>query len=262
MFLFTLILSRLVPLLLLLSVCLVAARFLRDRVAGRSALVATAVFWGLVILGPALALPSATRSGLLIGALQAYLSGRWEAADRQFALYAQKGGDVTPSVQFGWGISLMNLRLWKEADGVLMSGMNPDVGTLPPKLADLVGMCRYYEGRLADAARALRVSRDSSNAYLRDYFLGRIGEQQDTGEAIVHYERSLSRLPHFYPAAYQAIRLHLQKGDRAAASGILDRFRRERRQSADDQTRARSLQASIDGREPIPPAREFLIVQR
>src|SRR5437773_2874370 len=152
MSLLALILSRFVPLLLLLSACLALGRFLFDRLNSRSHLVATSVFGGFIALGPLLAVPHANRLRLRIAAEQAFSDHRWEDADRAFSRYRELGGRESDAMLFHSGVSLMNLGQWSEAERVLSSAARRDARgpALPPPMAIQIGICRYFEGRFPE----------------------------------------------------------------------------------------------------------------
>jgi len=256
-------LSRLVPLLLLFSACLLLGRFAFDHLRGRSELVARSIFAGCILLGPALAIPYVARLGYRLAAERAYSNRRWEDADRLYQRYRELHGRETEVIRFHWGVSLMNLRQWPAAEEVLLGTARPDPapGEIPRPLRTSVGICLYYEGRSDRAEKVLEAAADPGQIYLSAYFLGRLAERRgDFGQAIEWYEAGLGRSPHFYPAVYQTVRLRLLRHESVEARKVLTRFLAGP-DSAGQEPLARSLVEAAAGRGPIPAEREFLLVQ-
>lgn len=111
MFLFSLLLARLVPVLFALSAALIAGRFSYDRFSGRHPALARVLFAACILGGLAALTPYIVRSGYLVGAERAFGSENWEAADRRYAGFTAQGGTLSPTMGYQWGVSLMNRRL-------------------------------------------------------------------------------------------------------------------------------------------------------
>jgi tetratricopeptide (TPR) repeat protein len=256
---FTLVVSRLVILLLVLSLVLVAGRFLYDRMRPRSPRLAALVFASLVVLGfLAAALPVAAGAARAV-AENAYRRGRWERAARWYYVDWRLGGGKDLVALPNWGTALMQLHRWKAAEQVLRSAVEERPGGVVaiPQHVLLVGICRYYLGADAAADRDLRSIRAAVPTPVVPYYLGRIAERRgDPAAAAANYAESLRQQPTFFPAAYQQARLLSISGDSAGAREVAEELRRRSPGDPD----AAGLRAELDA--GAPPPREFLVVPR
>src|SRR5262249_25426723 len=145
----------------------------------------------------------------------------WPEANRRFIQYRRLGGRITSTLNLDWASTLMNLRRWREAETVLLSGARRTArgGSAFPHAVLLLGICRYYEGRFDASTKTFQaLSASPYQTYLSSYFFGRMAERRDEiPQAIDAYRQSLREAPRFYPAVYQAVRLLLGQGDRSGA---------------------------------------------
>jgi tetratricopeptide (TPR) repeat protein len=232
---FSLALSRLVPLLFVASAVLVAGRFLYERYRGARPWLARVLFAAILGLGVLGGTPYVLRSTLLVAAETRFEMQDWTGADREFALYARLGGRLGPKRGADWASALMNLRAWPQAEAVLLSGVERgDLrqrgggggagAKIAPNSLYLLGVCRYFDGRF-DAAERTLAAVGAGPFFLRQYLLGRLAERRgDLARARDAYRQALAANPALFPAVYQAARLALAGGDPAAASALLDRF--------------------------------------
>jgi len=261
MFSFPLLISRLVPATLLLSLFLVLGRFWHDRLAPRSRVLARWSFGAILGLGGLVLVPYLVRTGDLLGAELAFQGGRWPEANRRFVRYFKMGGRPSEVLNGDWASSLINMRRWREAETVLISGVRrtPHGVDAYPRTILLLGMCRYYEGRHADSEKTLRAVCGPDESVCH-YFLGRIAERKgDLTAAIESYGRSLRRAPQFFPAVYQAVRLLLEEGGRPGARVVLKQFVDAGAAAEDPETSA--LRRAIEADGGGLPEREFYLVQ-
>ena len=263
MIIFSLGLSRFVPLLLWASVILVAGRALHDGLAGRNRLAAKAAFVTIVAGGVALAGPFAVRSVFLVGALDAHLEGRWNDAVFRWSTYRELGGEPSLRTRQRWAEALIAIREYREAEALLIEGLgegaNGKVRT-SPEIVFTLGVCRYYAGRWAEAERTLRVVDTEQTRFLRDYLLGRLAEhRKDRAAAEALYEASLRADPSFFPPLYQLVRLSLEAGDRRGALRLIEESGRRMR-SGDTAALAALKNAAADPM-ALPADHEFIILR-
>ncbi len=261
MLLLTTAVSRLVPLLFVSSALLVAGRFLHNRYAPAHRLLGRSVLAAVLVVGLIFLFPYTARSAALVVSQYAYLRRDWERVDRLFSFYRRLGGREGEAMAGSWAAALMNLRKWREAEAVLISTTRR-IGShvqATPYTVLLLGICRYYDGRLGWAEKTLRAVPDSSDNYLRDYFLGRLAElRSDVPEAIASYERCLDKAGNLFPAVYQLVRLRLLREENDKAAEALSRFPGFQ---SDSHAGMRELAEAVAGGRPVPPPREFVIVQ-
>lgn len=256
---FTLVVSRLVILLLVLSLVLVAGRFLYDRIRPRSPRFAALVFASLVVLGfLAAALPVAAGAARAV-AENAYRRARWERAARWYYVDWRLGGGRDLVALPNWGTSLMQLQRWKAAEQVLLSAVEARPGGVVaiPQHVLLIGICRYFLGDDAAADRDLRSIRAAVPTPVVPYYLGRIAERRgDPAAAAAAYEEARRQQPSFFPAVYQEARLRSIAGDPAGARDLAEELGRRSPGDPD----AAALRSELDA--GAPPPREFLVVPR
>jgi hypothetical protein len=256
---FSLGLSRLVPLLLWASVLLVAGRAAHDRLAAWRRPFARAAFVAIVAGGGTLALPYAVRSAFLVGALDANLDGRLEDALYRWSAYAELGGKPSVRTRHRWAESLIAVRRFGAAESVLLGGLKRRAGGVVRTEPDVIltlGVCRYYSGRWADAERTLRAVDTPATRCLKDYFLGRLAERRgDPSAAAALYEASLVANPRFFPAIYQRARLACEAGDAATATKLVG----ESRVWPSDAPALAALAARVARPAAPPPDHEFVI---
>jgi len=263
MFLFTLAVSRLIPAVFAISACLVLGRFLHDRLVKRSRAGARIGFGVVLALGAFFIVPYLSRTGFLVAAERSFQAGNWPDANQRFVRYRQLGGRLNATLNLDWASTLLNLRQWREAETVLLSGMRRTargVNALPRAVL-LLGVCRYYEGRFEASTKTFQaLGTTSAQTYLASYFLGRMAEKkEEVSPAIAAYRRSLQEAPRFYPAVYQAVRLLLRNGDQAGAQTVLAGFVGPGAGAGEDAEIAQLRQA-VGGRTTLPD-REFYLVQ-
>ena len=246
--------TRLVPLLLLLSVLLIVARVLRDRVggaAGRAAFVMVIAIAALVACGVLL------QTGTAVVAHETYSRRAWRSVDQSYRAYTILRGRVSRTMAYEWGIALMHGAQWTRA-----TTMFERTGTSSPRglllssdVTLLIGECLYYSGDLNRAEVAIRVARRAARGEARDYFLGRIAERKGrTADAARLYAMSIAITPGFYPGVYHHARLLAASGEAAAAAAELDRFA-----GVNDPTWREARSAA--GRGTVPRDVEFYVLE-
>lgn len=263
MIVYSLALSRLVPLLLWVSALLVAGRTVHDWLERRNRVAARASFAAILAGGIALVSPFGLRSAFLVGALDAHLEGRWSDAIRRWSAYAELGGRPSARTRQRWAESLIAQRRYRDAEALLLGGLIPNasgtVRTLPEVIFTL-GVCRYYSGRWPEAERTFRAVDSEPSRYLRDYFLGRIAERRgDRAAAWASYAASLAADPAFFPALYQSVRLALESGDANAARRKIEESRARIRPR--DAAGLASLGDAVEGRSAPPENHEFIVTR-
>ncbi len=263
MIVYSLALSRLVPLLLWVSALLVAGRTVHDWLERRNRIAAMASFAVIVAGGIALASPFGLRSAFLVGALDAHLEGRWSDATRRWSTYSELGGRPSVRTRQRWAESLIAQRRYRDAEAVLLEGLNPNArGTVrtSPEVVFTLGVCRYYSGRWPEAERTLRAVDSEPTRYVRDYFLGRIAELRgDRVAARAFYTASLTADPAYFPALYQFVRLALESGDSNAARRKIEESRALIRPR--DAAGIASLGDAVEGRSAPLENHEFIVAR-
>ena len=254
--LFTLGLSRLVPLLFAASAVLVAGRLVHDWLRPRHATAARAAFAVVLVAGAAIVAPWVRRGVTLLAAERAFSRSDWAPASDRYADYARLGG--CPGARRAR--ALMNLRRWPEAEAAFLASFpraaNGSFRATPNDVLSL-GLCRYYAGRLEDAERTVRAVAPGVSP-VRDYTLGRILDRRgDPGAAEAAFRSSLAQAPCFYPALYHLVRMLRREGRadeaRAAAGAFCPA-------GAPEDRAARAALLAGDAA-AIPPEKEFYFVQ-
>jgi tetratricopeptide (TPR) repeat protein len=259
---FSLALSRLVPLLFVASAVLVAGRFLYDRYRGSRPWFARALFAAVLGLGALGGTPYVLRSSLLVWAEARFEAQDWTGADRAFSLYGRLGGRMGPKRCADWAYALMNLRAWTQAEAVLLSGIERgDRGggrvKIAPNSLYLLGVCRYFDGRF-DAAERTLAAVGPGPFFLRHYLLGRLAERRgDVARAGDEYRQALGANPAMFPAVYQAARVALAAGDADAARALVDRF--EAGPSGNEPAKTARIRQAVASHQQLPDVEfEFL----
>lgn len=259
MALFCLVLSRAVPILFGASMCMVAARFLHDFLFPRRPLFARMVFAAVLVAGVLLSVPFLMGSWHLLLAEYAFENHRWDQAQRRYGEFATLRGSPSPRATRQWAYSLMNLRRWQDAETVMLSSISRSAGgtsRVAPEIVLVLGICRYYRGKLDSAESTLGMLADSRTRSMREYFLGRIAETRGLASALPLYESSLRHNPNFFPSAYQAARLQILLHGRVRDAGQLAPF--VNRNGASSEA-AQNLVNAIELGRPLPPM-EFYVV--
>jgi hypothetical protein len=259
--LFTLGLSRLVPLLLLASGFLIAGRLVHDWLRPRQAAVARGAFALVLLAGAVVMAPFLQRGATLLSAESAFARADWRAAAQRYAAYARLRGTSVGREGARRGLALMNLGRWVEAeDAFLASFPRAEHGTFRANPSDVLslGLCRYYSSRLDAAERTMRAVSPGVSP-IRDYVLGRILDRRgDANAAVAAFRATLESAPCFYPGLYHLVRLLRREGRRTEAQTAQDSFCT----AGQGQKRAQleALAPGPDG-QGIPPEREFYFVQ-
>ncbi len=252
-FVFTL--SRLVPLLFLISLTLVGSRYAHDLVLRTRPRLARWVFVAVSLVGLLASAPYALRAGLIIGAKSATGRGRWKAADLLYAGYDSWNGSRSESSLRDWAYVRMNAGDWRGAEEVLELS-----GRRSPQTTMLIGLCQYYENKPA-AQTTLSSVPDVAGTQLcvRDYLLGRLTQKRgDLNHAYQLYERSARWEADFFPSIYHGSRIALMGGNAALATSIVDGFVRQSPTSANDRD-IQILRTSVRTN-TLPPDKEFVVV--
>jgi len=263
MFVLTILISRMVPLLLFFSAILVAGRFLHDRYQRLRPLVAKGVFAGVLMVGVIGATPFMLRSTSLVAAEFWVTLGRWEEADHNFQQYSRLDGKLDDTLVRNWATVLMNLERWAEAEKVLLSSvrMEGKEAITTPYTIYLLGICRYYQGRWGAAETTLSAVADSPFYFLRSYYLGRLTEfRGDKAGATSHYLRCLEVRPDLLAPLYQAVRLLLEQEEHSTAAMIIDEFKAGGGPYANDPLLVTLEEAVRSGDTSLPEV-EFRVVQ-
>jgi tetratricopeptide (TPR) repeat protein len=255
---FTLVLSKLVPLIFGLSGSLLLAKFSSESARRVVPRVAGFVFAGVLTIGMVAMIPFAARSWLHVRAFMAFEGRDWQRAVEYFDDYRRAGAGESTTTLRRHATSLVNLQRWDDAAALLSPKLSEAGGSGmrgPADLVELLAVCRYHLGDLQRAEEAFRGLRGYHWFEFRsDYYLGRIAELRFRfAEAVTWYRRSLDLQPGFFPALYQAVRLCVAQGRGPEAGDALDVFLRG---SAQD---SGGLGSAIRTGRPLPP-REFFIV--
>lgn len=257
---FATIVSRLVPLLLVASACLIVARIVRDRLARRSNKAARAVFTAIVTATAALAAFVLIQAGCL---MMARLTNRQDAAtlDKWYRAYTAMHGRITRDVAFDWAMALMVQRRWPEARTMLLR-----TGTPSPKglryNADavlLIAETFFYSGDQMRAEQALTVATRTTYPFVRFYLLGRVAAARgDTTRALDLYGRSLAVNRQFFPPFYHRERLLMSRGEFDRAGAEMEAMRRIVSTGRNEQWLM--LVQALSARR-VPPNTEFYVVE-
>jgi tetratricopeptide (TPR) repeat protein len=258
MSLFTLGLSRLVPLLFAASAVLVLGRLAYDRLLPRHARAARAAFALILLAGAAAAVPWVRRGSALVSAERAFERAEWDVAADRYAAYARLRGSALGRAGSRRALALMNLRRWAEAEAAFLESFprrsTATVRATPNDVLSL-GLCRYYTGRFDAAERTMRALAPGLSP-VRDYVLGRILERRgEPAGAISAFRASLGQSPCFYPSLYHLVRALRAAGRGMEAAAALDAF------CPGGGTQARERDAVLAPEGPLPPDKEFYFVQ-
>ncbi|HEV8658336.1 MAG TPA: hypothetical protein VGS96_06875 [Thermoanaerobaculia bacterium] len=255
MALFVMILSRLVPIMMLLSLTLVGSRYIYDLVLPRRPRLAPWAFAAVSLIGLIATAPYVWRAALVVGGHWAVERSRFQLADILLADYDAWGGRTTDTVGREWAYARMNLGHWKDAEEALLKVPRPSAqSTL------LIGLCRYYLNDPAAEATLLRIPDVLQvEIQIRDYLLARIAQKRgDITRAYNLYWRAASIQPHFLPAVYHGARLTMLAGDADAALRIVNAYARQF-PGAGTNPDVLTLRSYISsGR--VPPDKEYEIV--
>jgi hypothetical protein len=250
---YTLLLSRIVPILFWLSFCLVLARATRDFfLRKRQPFAARILFPAVIVFGLVAVIPATQRLYAIVTGERAFARREWPLAATRLDLFRRLGGRMSPRYETHLAMTLINLRLWSDGEKLLASSPDHSDDTVT-----LLAICRYYSGDLAAARASLASCGDSgSGAPLRHYFLGRIADRTgNPGLALREYSTSLRLNGSLFPAAYHCIRL-LQSQNPAAISsalnGMTDAFH-------DRPGELEAIRAAIAAHRQLPD-REFYVI--
>lgn len=219
--------TRLVPLLLAVSVLLILARVVRDRLTARSAGAARGAFAGIVGLAAVIALAVFVQTGTGVAAQRAFDTRSWQRVDSAYRTYAAMRGPVSRRMSYEWGIALMHGAQWRRA-----AAMFERTGTPSPRglllnsdTTLLIAECLYYSGDLRRAEGALRVAQRARRAETRDYLLGRVADRSGrAADASAMYTAAVGENGRFLPAVYHRARLLASSGEYPDALQQLDAF--------------------------------------
>jgi len=255
--------ARLVPLLLFSSLVLVVGRAAYDRYRVRHEILARLLFAALLAVGLLAAAPYSLASSALVRAELAVTRGAWADAASHFDTYARLAGRPADHLARDWVVALMNLREWDRAERLLQEGVKAEGGgaITTPDTVYLLGICRYYQGRREYAEKTLRALSQGPAFPLREYLLGKLGEERgDARVAERHYRLALEIEPTLFAARYHLARLLASAGRMQEAGTILDQV-----PEGTDRLRRNPLyeplREAITGRSPVPPPVEFALVQ-
>lgn len=255
--------SRIVPLLLLTTFVLVAARLLADRVASgpRSNRL---IFGGLLVLGLLLQGPFALRSFALFEVERAMERRDAPGVLRWMESYRRLGGTPGPWRTSRWMGFLVSRGLWAASRDLALERLaDPRAPGVRQgsNLRICLGIARYYLGETAAAEAALREATDPDPRYLylARYFEGRLSERRgDVRAAVDAYAASLVRDPAFRPALYQLARLLAAASGPEAARAAVSRVLEAAPASPEDPI-VGALAANLAAG-TVPPEKEFELV--
>lgn len=260
MHVFTVGLSRLVPLLFAASAILVGGRLAYDALRPRHLAAARGAFALILLAGAAFLFPWVRRGATLVSAEHAFWKADWATAADRFGAYARQRGSWTGRTGSRRALALMNLGRYAEAEAAfLASFQRVPGGTVKADPNDILslGLCRYYTGNFDAAERTVRAVSPNVSP-VRDYVLGRILDRRgDTAGSVAALRASLAQAPCFYPALYHLVRALRRDGRESEARTAADAFCPGR--PSQDRAQRAALLAG-DG-SSIPPEREFKFVQ-
>jgi len=255
--LFSLGLSRLVPLLFAASGVLIAGRLVCDRLRRLHAGAARGAFALILLAGGAAMVPYGWRTVTLVSAEYAFERSDWPAADRFFSSYARLNGSPRGLAGSQWAIALMNLKRYADAETAFLASFpRTRHGSFraSPKDVLSLGLCRYYMGRLDAAEKTVRAVSPRVSP-VRDYVLGRISDRRGAaGAAVAAFQESLAVAPCFYPALYQLVRTLREEGRETEAHAAFDSFCPAGAPESRAQRAALARELEGNG---IPPEKEF-----
>ena len=227
--LFTLGLSRLVPLLFAASGILIAGRLAYDRLRPRHAAAARGTFALILLTGAAAMAPYVWRGGILLSAEHAFSRADWKAAVDRYASYARLRGSSQGRAGARRALALMNFGRYADAEAAFLASFPPSKQGVSPGVSPI-----------------------------RDYVLGRILDSRGaTDMAVGAFRASLAAEPCFYPGLYQLVRTLRLEGRETEARAALESF------CPTDTPQDRAQRAALA---PVPagrtlPEREFYFVQ-
>jgi tetratricopeptide (TPR) repeat protein len=262
MHVYTTALSRLVPILLFASFCLILGRWLHDLIRPRSRAAARVLFSAVLVLGGFFVTPYCRRLVLLVWCAKAFDESQWAAVDASMSQFRSLGGTESIEMNCSWAVALINAGKPQKAEAVLLSRLkvhNGQVEAVPQQIL-LLGTARYYERNFRSAVRTLGAVGEQRGLrlFLRDYLIGRSHEALKEPElAMSFYGRATAREPRFYPAVYHLARLQVEAGHRDDGLRTLTLFSEQDR---NDATLAAPALASMKRGQPLPNV-EFQIVQ-
>ncbi len=248
-------LSRLVPVMFLVSLTLIGSRYVFDVLRPRRAGAARLACAGVALIGFMATAPVAWRGVLLVGGRWAMERSKWNVADLLLSEYKAWHGGLSEPVARQWAFTRMNLGDWAGAEEILRDVEKPSAQT---RL--MIALCRYYRGD-PSAVAVLRSIPDALQTQLeiREYLLGRIAQKgRDYETAFHHYARAVAFEPHFLPAVYHGARLRLLARQPDLAQKIIDSFTRDF-PSAANQPDINLLRQAVR-RRMIPPDKEYEVV--
>jgi len=244
---FALIVTRLVPLLLLLSVILIVARVIGDR-AGKAA------FAVIVAVAAVIAIAALLQTGAAVLSHEGFRTQHWERADSSYRAYSALHGSLSREMAYEWAVALMHGARWQQAIAMLerTGTQSPRGLLLSSDTTLLIGECLYYSGDLRRGEVAIRVARRARRAEVRDYFLARIAERNaKQADAIALYASSIARNPRFYPAVYHHARMLVVTAAAPQAVAALDAFRQFDPSIVDNASWRAAREAASRGVSPV-----------
>lgn len=262
---FTYVVSRLVLLLFACSFLLVVSRYLFDKIARKSSLVARWVVIGIIVISCFLLFPLGRRSTLIILAKKNLSAGNWESADRQFVAYREAGGRLSQDMRAWWTLALVNLQRFSDAEEILRVDLQHQAGGPQKIRSDMAlthGVCQYYLGNKSGAEATFLSFPVAQRTFEVEYFVGRIREYQAPDQALSHYQKSLAERPCLYPALYSALRLAARLGRDDVRAGLIGACSANLPHDlAEDPLLRRLMTESASGLAALPN-REFYLVFR
>lgn len=250
--------TRLVPLLFILSATVAGMRFFHDLLVRRHAWAARIAAVSCLIAGSAFALPLTARMSIIYGAESAFREKDWPLAERRFALYEQLGGGFNYRTHFEYGLSLLNTGEFARAIPHFQSALADPTGGLVVDARFFGALCLYKTGKFDQVAAAMReIPRRFPFAAEAHYLLARVhARAKRPGPAVLELQRSLSENPDFAPALYEITRMAVLGGSPQVANAAIDASARRHR-NGDRDPFIQYLKASI-ARGEVLPDREFL----
>jgi hypothetical protein len=248
-------LSRLVPLLFLVSGTLVGSRYVHDVVLPRRPRAARWAAAAVALVGMVSVLPYTWRAILVVGARWATTNNRSQLSDVLHREYDAWNGSRNDSIIREWAFAKMSEGDWKGAEAVLQLSKDQT-----GQILLLTGLCQYntHDPR-AEQTLASIPDRGGTQLCVRDYLLGRLAEKRgDLPGAFALYRRSAQWELDFFPSTYDGARLLLLAGQTRRAAAVLDVFVRTYPSAAADPKVQLLRDCIAQGRVPID--QEFVIV--
>jgi len=266
MFIVTLLVARLVPMLLIASVALVAGRFAYDRYRGWNETAARAVFALILLLGAVGLAPAVFRARSLAAAEWNFGNMEWQRSVDAYDRYQRLGGRLGSSLGANHAKALMNIGQWDAAEETLLETVPRESESssgvaAPSETIYLLGVCRYYSGRLGLARRTLESLPSSSAFFLASYYLGRIQERSgDPARAIELYRAGIELEPEFFASHYHLVRLLVETGQMESAAAAFNAMP-ESFSAGPQASHLGSLRSALMNPDTQIPEVEFQIVQ-